>query len=95
MTLSSEGARQLIRQILAFKEPDPQSSIETRLVAWSALNMQTLVAVGDALTLLERVLPDLDRAADTLLRNLGGGDIEAMLTGLQTDLESIVRESEV
>jgi hypothetical protein len=95
MTLSSEGARQLIRQILTFKEPDPQSSIETRLVAWSALNMQTLVAVGDALTLLERVLPDLDRAADTLLRNLGGGDIEAMLTGLQTDLESIVRESEV
>jgi hypothetical protein len=92
-TLSGEEARQLIRQALAFKEPDPQSSIETRLLAWSALNMQQLVAVSDALILLDRVLPDLDRAADTQLGNLGGGDIGAMLIGLQADLEAITTES--
>lgn len=93
-TLCGEEARHLIRQVLAFKEPEPQSSIEVRLVLWSALNMQQLIAVGDALTLLQKVLPDLDRAADTQLGNLGGGDIEAMLTGLQADLEAISTESE-
>ncbi len=91
-TLSSEEARQLIRQALAFKEPDPQSSIETRLLAWSALNMRQLVAVSDALALLDRVLPDLDRAANSQLSTLGGADIGAMLTGLQTDLEAITKE---
>jgi hypothetical protein len=91
-TLSGEEARQLIRQALAFKEPDPQSSIETRLLAWSALNMQQLVAVSDALALLDRVLPDLDRAADSQLSTLGGSDIGALLTGLQTDLEAITKE---
>ena len=92
-TLSGEEARHLIRQVLVFNEPEPQSSIEARLVAWSTLNMQQLVAVGEALTLLIRVLPDLDRAADTQLGNLGGGDIEAMLTGLQADLVAITEES--
>ncbi|MGY0193811.1 protein DpdH [Leptothrix sp. BB-4] len=91
-TLSAEEARQLIRQALAFKEPDPESSIETRLLAWSALNMRQLVAISDALALLDRVLPDLDRAADSQLSTLGGADIGAMLTGLQTDLESITKE---
>jgi hypothetical protein len=91
-TLSGEEARQLIRQALAFKEPDPQSSIESRLLAWSALNMQQLVAVSDALALLDRVLPALDRAADSQLSTLGGADIGAMLTGLQTDLEVITKE---
>jgi hypothetical protein len=91
-TLSGEEARQLIRQALAFKEPDPQSSIETRLLAWSALNMRQLVAVSEALALLDRVLPDLDRAADSQLSTLGGADIGAMLTGLQTDLETIAKE---
>ena len=91
-TLSGEEARQLIRQALAFKEPDPQSLIESRLLAWSALNMRQLVAVSDALVLLDRVLPDLDRAADSQLSTLGGADISAMLTGLQTDLEAITKE---
>lgn len=91
-TLSGEEARQLIRQALAFKEPDPQSSIESRLLAWSALNMRQLIAVSDALGLLDRVLPDLDRAADSQLSTLGGADIGAMLTGLQTDLEAINKE---
>jgi len=91
-TLSGEEARQLIRQALAFKEPDPQSSIESRLLAWSALNMRQLVAVSDALALLDRVLPDLDRAADSQLSTLGGADIGAMLTGLQSDLEVITKE---
>jgi AAA domain len=91
-TLSADEARQLIRQALAFKEPDPESSIETRLLAWSALNMRQLVAVSDALVLLDRVLPDLDRAADSQLSTLGGADIGAMLTVLQTDLESITKE---
>lgn len=91
-TLSGEEARQLIRQALAFKEPDPQSSIESRLLAWAALNMRQLVAVGDALALLDRVLPDLDRAADSQLSTLGGADIGAMLTGLQSDLEVITKE---
>jgi len=91
-TLSGEEARQLIRQALAFKEPDPQSSIETRLLAWSALNMRQLVDVSDALALLDRVLPDLDRAADSQLSTLGGADIGAMLTGLQIDLETIAKE---
>jgi hypothetical protein len=91
-TLSAEEARQLIRHALAFKEPDPESSIETRLLAWSALNMRQLVAVSDALALLDKVLPDLDRAADSQLSTLGGADIGAMLTGLQTDLEAITKE---
>jgi len=91
-TLSGEEARQLIRQALAFKEPDPQASIEARLLAWSVLNMQQLVAVNDALALLERVLPDLDRAIDSQLSSLGGADIGAMLTGLRTDLEAITKE---
>lgn len=93
-TLSDEEARHLIRQALAFKQPDPQSAIEARLVVWSALNMQQLTAVGDALALIQKVLPDLDRAADTQLGNLGGGDIQAMLTSLQADLEAISNESE-
>lgn len=92
--LSGEKARQLIRQALAFKEPNPQSSIESRLLAWSALNMQQLVAVSDALTLLDRVLPDLDRVTDSQLSAFGGADIGAMLTGLQADLEAITKEGE-
>lgn len=91
-TLFGEEARQLIRQALAFKEPDPQASIETRLLAWSVLNMRQLVAVSDALALLDRVLPDLGRAADSQLSSLGGADIGAMLAGLQTDLEAITKE---
>jgi hypothetical protein len=91
-TLSAEEARQLIRQALAFKEPDAESSIETRLLTWSALNMRQLVAVSDALALLDKVLPNLNQAADSQLNTLGGADIEAMLTDLQTDLEAITQE---
>lgn len=93
-TLSSDEARQFIRQVLAFKEPDQQSSIEARLVAWSALNMQQLVSISDALALLEKVVSGLGRAADTQLRNLGGGDIGAMLAGLRADLEAITNRVE-
>ncbi len=93
-TLSGEEARHFIRQALSFKEPDPHSSIENRLLAWSALNMQQFVAIAEALTSLDKVLPDLNRAADTQLRNLGGGDIKDMLTGLQADLEAITKELE-
>jgi hypothetical protein len=93
-TLADEEARQLIRQAQAFKEPDPESSIETRLLAWSVLNMRHLVAVSDALALLDKVLPELNRAADSQLSTLGGADIGAMLTGLQTDLEAITKEVE-
>lgn len=93
-TLAGEEARQLIRQAQAFKEPDPESSIETRLLAWSVLNMRHLVAVSDALALLDKVLPELNRAADSQLSTLGGADIGAMLTGLQTDLEAITKEVE-
>jgi hypothetical protein len=91
-TLSGEEAHQLIRQALAFKEPDAESSIETRLLTWSALNMRQLVAVSDALALLDKVLPNLNQAADSQLNTLGGADIEAMLTDLQTDLEAITQE---
>jgi hypothetical protein len=56
--------------------------------------MQKLVAVSEALTLLDKVLPDLDRAVDTQLRNLGGGDIGSMLTDLQADLEAITKGHE-
>jgi hypothetical protein len=91
-TLASEETRQLIRQAQAFKEPDPESSIENRLLAWSTLDMRQLVAVSDALALLEKVLPDLNRAADSQLSALGGADIEGMLTGLKTDLEAITNE---
>jgi hypothetical protein len=90
--LSSSEARQLIRQALSFSAPDPQSSVEARLLAWSALNMEQLVTVNDALVYLDKVLPDLERVADAQLASLGGGDIEAMLTGLQQDLEEIVTE---
>lgn len=92
--LSTEEARQLVRQALSFKAPDPESPIETRLLAWSALNLEQVVTVNDALGLLDKVLPDLERAADVQLSNLGGGDIVAMLTGLQSDLEEIVKEQD-
>jgi hypothetical protein len=91
-TLSREEARNIIRQALEFKAPDPQASIEARLLAWSALNMQQLVAVEDALNLLDKVMPDLERAVDTQLRNLGGGDIGVTLAGLQADLGAITKE---
>jgi hypothetical protein len=91
-TLSGEEAHQLIRQALAFKEPDAESSIETRLLTWSALNMRQLVVVSDALALLDKVLPNLNQAADSQLNTLGGADIEATLTDLQTDLEAITKE---
>jgi hypothetical protein len=94
-TLSGEEARQLIRQLLAFKEPESQSSVEARLLAWSALNMRQLVAVSSALALLDRVLPDLHRAIDLQLGTLGGADIGAMLTGLQTDLAAITQDSDL
>jgi hypothetical protein len=90
--LSREEARHIIRQALEFKAPDPQASIEARLLAWSALNMQQLVAVVDALNLLDKVLQDLERAADTQLRNLGGGDIGATLAVLQAELGAITKE---
>jgi hypothetical protein len=93
-TLSSEEARQLIRQALAFKEPESQSSIEARLLTWSALNMRQLVAVSSALGLLDKVLPDLHRAIDLQLSTFGGEDIGSMLTGLQTDLEAITQDSD-
>jgi hypothetical protein len=93
-TLSSEEARRMIRQALDFKKPDPESSIESRLVAWSAFNMQQLVAVEGALNLLDKVLPDLVRAAVTQLNSLGGADMGATVTGLQADLEAITKEVE-
>ena len=92
--MSSAEARQLISQALAFNEPNSQSSIESRILAWSALNLRSLVSVSDSLALLDKVLPDLERAVDSQLSALGGGDIGAMLTGLQTDLEEITKESE-
>jgi len=92
--LSTEEARQLIRQALSFKAPDPQSSVEARLLAWSALNMEQVVTVNDALVHLDKVLPELERAADAKLSSLGGGDIGAMLAGLQSDLEEIVKEQD-
>lgn len=93
-TMSSAEARQFIPQALAFNQPSPQLSIETRLLAWSVLNMRSLVAVSDSLALLDKVLPDLERAVDSQLSAIGGGDIGAMLAGLQTDLEAIAKESE-
>ena len=59
---------------------------------WAALNVEQLVAVSDALACLDKVLPDLERATDAQLANLGGGDIGAMRSGLQKDLEEIVKE---
>lgn len=93
--LSGEEALHFIGKALVFTEPDPQACIETRLVAWSTLNMQQVVAVSEALTFLEKVLPALDRAAVTETTNLGGGDLEAMITGLRADLEAITGESDV
>ena len=93
--LSGEEALHFIGKALVFTEPDPQACIETRLVAWSTLNMQQVVAVSEALTFLEKVLPALDRAAVTETTNLGGGDLEAKITGLRADLEAITGESDV
>lgn len=92
--LSADGARQLIGQAMSFETPDPESSVENRLLVWSTLNLEQVVNVNEALVLLERLLPDLERAADVELRNHGGADIGTMLSALQSDFEEIVKEQD-
>jgi hypothetical protein len=77
---------------MSFTTPEPESTVETRLLAWSALNLEQVASVNDALTYLDKVLPELERAADAELRNHGGADIGAMLSALQSDLQEVVAE---
>jgi hypothetical protein len=92
--LTTDGARQLIGQAMSFEAPDPESSVENRLQVWSTLNLEHVINVNDALVLLQRVLPDLQRAADVELMSRGGADIGTMLSALQSDFEDIVKEQD-
>jgi len=92
--LSTDEARQLVGQAKSFATPDPDSALEKRLLAWSALNLEQVAAVSDALMHLDKVLPELERAADAELKSHRGAEIGGMLSALRSDLKDIVEEQD-
>jgi len=90
--LSEDGARQLMGQAMSFTMPEPESPVEARLQAWSALSLEDVARVNDALEYLSKLLPELEQAVEAELTNSGGADTGAMLSALQSDLEDIVTE---
>ena len=81
-----------MRQVLWFETPAATASVETRLAGWSSLDVEQLVKVHRALTLLDRVFHGIEREIDAKLLASGGGDIGAMVAALQQDLEAISQE---
>ncbi len=90
--LGSVEAKTLMRQALSFEMPAATASVEVRLAAWSSLDVEQLVKVHEALTLLEKVLQGIEREIDAKLLASGGGDIGAMVAALQEDLVQVARE---
>jgi len=84
--LGTAEAKSLMRQALAFEAPGPADSIGARLAVWSSIDVEQLVKVHKALTLLDRVLQGIEREIDSKLLACGGGDIGAMVAALQSDL---------
>jgi len=90
--IGTAEAKVLMRQALSFEAPAATASVEARLAGWSLLDVEQLVKVHGALTLLNRVLQGIEREIDSQLLASGGGDIGAMLAALQQDLGQAARE---
>jgi hypothetical protein len=92
--LSTERARQLIDRAMSFVEPHADTSVENQLLVWSTLDLEQIDIVNEALSFLERLIGDLERAANTDLTSSGGADISSMLSALKSDLQEIVKEKD-
>ncbi|MDP3841298.1 MAG: protein DpdH [Oxalobacteraceae bacterium] len=79
-------AKSFMRRALSFEAPVATASVESRLAGWSSLDIEQLVQVHDALTLLDKVLQGIEREIDSKLLASGGGDIGVMVAALQQDL---------
>jgi hypothetical protein len=90
--LETTEAKSLMRHTLSFEAPDPVGSAEIRLAGWSLLDIDELVKVHRALTLLDKVLQGIEREIDSTLLASGGGDIAAMVGALQEDLVEVTQE---
>lgn len=90
--LCTAAARSLMRQALSFEMPAVTASIEACLAEWSSLDVEQVVKVHGALTLLDKVLRGIEREIDSKLLAVGGGDIGAMVTALQQDLLQATQE---
>lgn len=91
--LGTVEAKSLMRHALAFEAPPTGASINTRLAAWSVLDIEQLIKVHAALVLLDRVMQGIERDIDAKLLASGGGDVGAMVAALQEDLAHVIREA--
>jgi hypothetical protein len=92
--LGTVEAKNLMRHALSFEVPPATASVEMRLAGWSTLDIEQLVKVHSALTVLEAVLQGIEREIDSKLLASGGGDIGAMMAALERDLAEASREGE-
>jgi hypothetical protein len=90
--LSSREARDLIARAQAYERLALDAPIEERLSAWSKFDLATVANLGQCLDNLERLLPMLERALGAEMNNLGGVDVQAMLTELKHDLQALAGE---
>lgn len=84
--LASEDSRRVVRRAVAFETPDASRSVEFQLAGWASIDVQGLVASFKALTLLDRLVQAIQRAAAAELESSGGASSAAALTRLQDDL---------
>jgi hypothetical protein len=90
--LGTAEAKSLVRQALSFEAPASSASVEVRLACWSSLDIEQLVKVHAALTLLDKVMQGIEREVDAKLLSVGGGDVGVMVLDLQQDLVEATQE---
>jgi len=90
--IGTSEAKSLIRQAISFEGPDATATVEARLAAWASLDVELLVKVHGALTLLDKVVRGIEREIDARLLASGGGDIGSMVAALQADLMQATQE---
>jgi hypothetical protein len=90
--LASDEAKSVLRHAVSFNAPDNARSADVQLAAWASMDLDTLVKVNGALTLLEGVVNAIQRAAGAELEATGTGDVATMVVRLQKGLAEVIDE---
>lgn len=91
-TLGTEEARSVFRHAVSFSAPENSRSLDFRLANWAAIDLDMLVRVHGAITLLDRVVQAMLRAASAQLEASGTGDIAIMVSRLKEGIAEVAQD---
>ena len=87
--LDSARARELIRKLGSFSEPDSGLSLQAQLAAWATLDVPLLAKTHGALACIVELLQATQREANAQLRAAGGGDAGDKMASLIRSLRDV------